>query len=236
MGRERAWSAAGASTGPATATSPTRTAELLGRGDLRIISCHLGGSSSLCAIRNGQSVATSMGMSPQSGLPQNNRVGDFDPFALPLIMRADRQVAGRGARRSWPPRAGCWASAASSGDFRDIDEAAAAGNARAKLALDVFAAACGTTWGRTWSSWAGPTRSSSPAASARTGPSFRAAVCRDLEELGIVLDPAANAAAKGEAPISAPHSRVQIWVDADQRGTGRRPAGRTTVVGGLTPC
>ena len=69
-----------------------RTAELLGRDDLRIISCHLGGSSSLCAIRNGQSVATSMGMSPQSGLPQNNRVGDFDPFALPRIMRADGQA------------------------------------------------------------------------------------------------------------------------------------------------
>src|SRR5208337_4120166 len=64
-----------------------RMAELLGRSDLRIISCHLGGSSSLCAIRHGQSVATTMGMSPQSGLPQNNRVGDFDAFALPVIMR-----------------------------------------------------------------------------------------------------------------------------------------------------
>ena len=64
----------------------TRTAELLGPG-LRIISCHLGGSSSLCAIRDGQSVATSMGFSAQSGLPQNNRVGDFDPFALPMMMK-----------------------------------------------------------------------------------------------------------------------------------------------------
>ena len=86
----------------------TRTAELLGPG-LRIISCHLGGSSSLCAIRDGQSVATSMGFSAQSGLPQNNRVGDFDPFALPIDHEAHRQVAGRGACRSWPTRAGCWA-------------------------------------------------------------------------------------------------------------------------------
>ena len=52
-----------------------------------MISCHLGGSSSLCAIRNGQSVACSLGMSPQSGLPHNNRVGDFDVFALPVILR-----------------------------------------------------------------------------------------------------------------------------------------------------
>ncbi|OYV81284.1 MAG: acetate kinase, partial [Planctomycetia bacterium 21-64-5] len=63
-----------------------RMAELLGRKDLRIISCHLGGSNSLCAIRNGQSVANSLGMSPQSGLPHNNRVGDFDPFALPVLL------------------------------------------------------------------------------------------------------------------------------------------------------
>ena len=64
-----------------------RVPELLGRKDIKIISCHLGGSSSLCAIRNGQSVACSLGMSPQSGLPHNNRVGDFDVFALPVLLR-----------------------------------------------------------------------------------------------------------------------------------------------------
>ncbi|HEX3871768.1 MAG TPA: acetate/propionate family kinase, partial [Pirellulales bacterium] len=58
-----------------------RTAELLGRDDLRIISCHLGGSNSLCAIAGGKSMASSLGMSPQTGLLHNNRVGDFDPFA-----------------------------------------------------------------------------------------------------------------------------------------------------------
>ena len=77
----------------------TRMAELTGRSELRIISCHLGGSSSLCAIRGGKSVATSMGMSPQSGLPQNNRVGDFDPFAIPARDAGDRQIARRGVGR-----------------------------------------------------------------------------------------------------------------------------------------
>src|SRR5262249_15644989 len=65
-----------------------RASELLGNPDAKIISCHLGGSSSLCAIEEGQSVANSLGMSPQTGLPHNNRVGDFDVFALPAIMRA----------------------------------------------------------------------------------------------------------------------------------------------------
>src|SRR5919201_896099 len=58
-----------------------RTAELLGNPEARIISCHLGGSSSLCAIEGGSSVANSLGMSPQTGLPHNNRVGDLDVFA-----------------------------------------------------------------------------------------------------------------------------------------------------------
>src|SRR5204863_4159481 len=64
-----------------------RASQLLKNPKAKIISCHLGGSSSLCAIEAGQSRATSMGMSPQSGLPQNNRVGDFDVFALPLLLR-----------------------------------------------------------------------------------------------------------------------------------------------------
>src|SRR5262245_61004311 len=63
-----------------------RTGERLENPEAKIVSCHLGGSSSLCAIGGGKSRDTSMGMSPQSGLPQNNRVGDFDPFALPEIM------------------------------------------------------------------------------------------------------------------------------------------------------
>ena len=71
---------------------------------LRVISCHLGGSSSLCAIRGGASVATSMGLSPQSGVPQNNRVGDLDPFALPLLMAKTGKSLDRAAGRTGPTR------------------------------------------------------------------------------------------------------------------------------------
>ena len=92
-------SSGGDFTAPAIATSPRARPSCSAASDLRIISCHLGGSNSLCAIRDGKSVATSMGMSPQSGLPHNNRVGDFDPFALPVIMQAHGQVARRSARR-----------------------------------------------------------------------------------------------------------------------------------------
>ena len=64
-----------------------RCAELRGTDKLRIISCHLGGSSSIAAVRDGKAIDSSWGMTPQSGLPQNNRVGDFDVFALIYLAR-----------------------------------------------------------------------------------------------------------------------------------------------------
>src|SRR6202043_1454810 len=64
-----------------------RASELLKDPEAKIISCHLGGSSSLCAIEAERSRANSLGMSPQTGLPHNNRVGDFDVFALPPLLR-----------------------------------------------------------------------------------------------------------------------------------------------------
>ena len=63
-----------------------RTAQILNREDLRMVSCHLGGSASLCAVRNGQSVDTSMGFSPQTGIINSTRIGTIDPFIIPYIM------------------------------------------------------------------------------------------------------------------------------------------------------
>ena len=172
-----------------------RTAELLGPG-LRIISCHLGGSSSLCAIRDGQSVATSMGFSAQSGLPQNNRVGDFDPFALPVIMKHTGKSLDE-VLAILANQSGLLGLSGVSGDLRDIDEAAAAGNARAKLALDVFAASVRHYLGAYLVELGGADVIVFTGGIGENRPAFRAAVCRNLEELGIVLDPEANAVGQG---------------------------------------
>ena len=118
----------------------TRMPELLGRSDIKVISCHLGGSSSLCAIRNGQSVACSLGMSPQSGLPHNNRVGDFDVFALPAILRETGKSLDE-VLSILANQSGLEGLSGAGRDLRDIEEAAARGNARAELAIDVFVAA-----------------------------------------------------------------------------------------------
>jgi acetate kinase len=188
-----------------------RMAELLGRRDLRIISCHLGGSSSLCAIRNGRSVAASMGMSPQSGLPQNNRSGDFDPFAIPLVMaqtgKSLAEVLDTLANRS-----GLLGLSGRSADFRDIEQTAAAGDARSQLALDVYTAAVRHYLGAYLVELGGADAIVFTGGIGENRPALRAAACRDLEELGIVLDADANARAQGEARISAPEGRTQVWV------------------------
>jgi acetate kinase len=187
-----------------------RTSQLLGRYDLRIISCHLGGSNSLCAIRGQQSVATSMGMSPQTGLPHNNRVGDFDPFAIPLIMQAEgmslHQVLDTLAEKS-----GLLGLSGISGDIRDLEEAAAQGKARAQLALDVFIAEIRRHFGGLLVELGGVDAIVFTGGIGENSVKTRAGVCANLKELGIELDPAANAAAKGECRISAATSRVQIW-------------------------
>jgi len=188
-----------------------RTAELLGRKDLRIISCHLGGSNSLCAICNGQSVATSLGASPQSGLPQNNRCGDFDPFVLPLVMehtgKSLTEVLDVLANQS-----GLLGLSGVSNDFRDIEEAAAAGNARARLAVEVFTASVRHYLGAYLVELGGADAIVFTGGIGENRSAFRAAVCRDLAELGIVLDAEANSRVQGEARIDAPASRTQLWV------------------------
>lgn len=188
-----------------------RTAQLLPQPGLRVISCHLGGSSSLCAIRGGRSVATSMGMSPQSGLPHNNRVGDFDPFALPLVMKATGQTLEQ-VLADLANKSGLLGLSGVSGDVRDLETAADQGNADARLALELFTSEVRRYLGGLLVELGGLDLLVFTGGIGENGSRVRAAVCENLGELGIQLDPALNATAKGEAPIHATDSRCQIWI------------------------
>lgn len=187
-----------------------RIAELLKRSDLRVISCHLGGSSSLCAIKDGRSVANSLGMSPQSGLPHNNRVGDFDPFAIPVIMKRTgkslEEVLDALANQS-----GLKGLSGTSGDLRDVVAAAGQGEAKARLALEVFAGYVRHYLGAYLVELGGADAIVFTGGIGENNASFRTMVLAGLEELGIVLDSAANARAQGEAPVHAEASRTQVW-------------------------
>jgi acetate kinase len=189
----------------------TRMMELLGRSDARIVSCHLGGSSSLCAIRGGKSVATSMGMSPQSGLPQNNRVGDFDPFAIPVVMQATGKSLDQ-VLDDLAERSGLLGLSGLSGDIRDLEQAAANGNQRAKLALDVYISDIRHYLGAYLVELGGADAVVFAGGIGENGAQVRAAICDGLEELGIVLDVAQNAVAQGEVAIHADSSKVQLWI------------------------
>ncbi len=187
-----------------------RTAELMGKTDIKLVSCHLGGSSSLCAVRNGASVASSLGMSPQSGLPHNNRVGEFDVFALPVILRETgkslQEVLDILANRSGLEGlsgAGC--------DLRDIEAAAASGNDKARLAMDVFIASIRHYLGAFLLELGGADVIVFTGGIGENSSVIRAGVCRDLSWFGIELDPACNAGGPAERQVSKPGSRVQVW-------------------------
>jgi acetate kinase len=178
----------------------------------RAISCHLGGSSSVCWIRDGKSVGASMGMSPQSGLPQNNRAGDLDPYAVLHVAKA----TGRSFEDlllELSTKAGLAGMSGTSGDMRDLEEAAAAGSAKARTAIDVYVGAIRHWLGGGIVELGGVDAIGFAGGIGENSPLTRAAVLAGLEDLGIVIDAAANQASrKDERCISARGSKTAVWV------------------------
>lgn len=189
----------------------TRVPELVGKANSRrIISCHLGGSSSLCAIESGRSVATSMGLTPQTGLPQNNRVGDFDIFALRRLLKSDRTVDD--VLNMLAKQSGLYGMSGVSPDLRDIEQAAAEGNTRAKLAMDAFVESIRHYLGAYLVVLGGIDVLVFTGGIGENAIGIRQAVCRNLEWAGIRLDPNKNQVRARETKISAVESTAEIWI------------------------
>jgi acetate kinase len=188
-----------------------RVQALLGRKDLRHISCHLGGSSSVSAFRNGVAIDTSMGASPQSGLPQNNRVGDIDVFAVLHMMKKlglgpDEMATLLGSQ------SGLAGISGTSCDMRDLDQAAASGNKRAQLALDVFVRAIRHYVGAFLLELGGVDAISFSGGIGENSASIRAAVLQGMSGFGVELDEKKNATLKGEGEISMANSQARVLV------------------------
>jgi len=180
--------------------------------NFRVISCHLGGSSSVTAMRDGIAQGCSLGMSPQSGLPQNNRVGDLDSMAIPLAMKR-LGLTLEEVERVLTKESGLLGLSGVSNDIRDIRAAADEGNARAQLARDFLAGAVRDWIGTYFFGMGGADRIVFTAGIGENDADLRAKVLSGLEEVGIVLDPAKNESAeKGERRISADDSRTEVWV------------------------
>jgi acetate kinase len=179
---------------------------------LRVISCHLGGSSSVTGILNGASIGTSMGMSPQSGLPQNNRVGDLDAEAIPYAVKTFG-ISVEEAQRQLTKESGLKGLSNVSNDVRDITDAVNKGNADAKLALDVFVASARHWIGSYYLQLNGADAIVFTAGTGENRAELRAAICANLENLGIKIDAEKNNSCRAtEAVISATDSAVKIFV------------------------
>lgn len=187
---------------------------LVGRtpGELRVVSCHLGGSSSICAIRFGASVDCSFGFSPQTGIEHAARSGELDPFAV-FYMMDTQGLSVEQIRAVLTKQSGLLGISGVSSDLRDIEEAAEKGHARATLALETlayqvkkyigaYAAAMGGLDGVAFAGGIGENSSV-----------IRSLVCRDLAFLGIELDETANAArSSADRIVSTPASRVAVGI------------------------
>ncbi len=178
----------------------------------RVISCHLGGSSSVTGILNGVAIGSSMGFSPQSGLPQNNRVGELDSGAIPYAMRT-LGISLDEAERQLTRESGLLGLSGVSNDARDINEAAKQGNPDAQLAIDANVHAIRHWIGAFLLELGGLDALVFTAGIGENGAAVRAAVCNDLVAFGIHLDPARNDACRAtEAVINSDGSAVRIFV------------------------
>ena len=208
-----------------------RSSELLGRQDvadvakrlyldgpkevagapLRVISCHLGGSSSVTAIRNGVAIGTSMGLSPQSGLPQSNRVGDLDSAAIPCAIRRLGLTLEQ-TEKQLVKESGLLGLSGVSNDLRDIKAAADAGNPGAQRAIDVFVHSIRHWIGAFWLELGGCDALVFTAGIGENNPWLREAVCAGLSGLGLQISPARNTTAPAEINLAASDSATRVLV------------------------
>lgn len=180
-------------------------------GATKVISCHLGGSSSVCAIKDGWSVDTSMGMSPQSGLLNAKRVGDLDPYALLYLMEKEN-LSVKQAGDILMSKGGIYGISGTSGDFRDIEQAMAKEDVRAKLAFETFAYYVKRYIGEYLAILNGADCIVFTAGAGQKSVLLRSTILANMENLGILLDDEKNRQNPAEGLISRDGSRVKLAV------------------------
>jgi len=191
-----------------------RVPEILKRpaAGLRLVSCHLGGSSSICAIQNGASVDSSFGFSAQSGIEHAARCGDLDPFVVLYVMEKEKLTAAQ-VGEILCKKGGLLGISGLSSDLRDLEEAAAKGHARAALAIEVMVHEIKKSIGAFAAIMGGLDAVAFAGGIGENSSRVRRDVCRGLEFLGLHLDDQRNAATGGgDRLISSSDSNVAVLV------------------------
>jgi len=192
-----------------------RAVQLLGKdlNSLRLVTCHLGNGCSLAAIRDGQSVDTTMGFTPLEGLMMGTRSGSVDPGILTYLMR-QRGLSGEQLDEVLNRKSGLLGVSGISGDMREILAASKdkTENARAKLALDIYVHRLQSGIGAMIAVLGGVDALVFSAGVGENSPEVRAAACENLAFAGLKLDEEKNAQLPPDADISAANSAVGVFV------------------------
>lgn len=190
-----------------------RVAEIMGKDikDLKIVNCHLGQGCSVCAIKDGKSVETSMGLTPLGGIPMGSRSGDLDPSILTYLMQKENLTADD-MNYILNKESGIYGVSGVSVDMRDIEVEAAAGGQHAQLSLDVFHYLTACYIARCAVAMNGIDVLTFTAGVGEKGPISRKAICEQLEFLGVKLDEEKNKIRGEEVEISAEDSRIKVFV------------------------
>ena len=190
-----------------------RAYEILGKKktECKLITCHLGNGSSVTAIENGKSVDTTMGFTPLEGLTMGTRCGDIDPAIITYIMEKEK-LSPKQANHLINKESGVLGISGVSSDFRDIEKAAAGGNHRAQLALEIFASKVKKYIGAYIAELNGVDGIIFTAGVGENGIELRKMICENLENLGIKIDDYRNNVRGKEQVISSEDSKITVMV------------------------
>ena len=190
-----------------------RVAELEGKPieDLKIISCHLGQGGSICAVQDGKSVETSMGLTPLAGIPMGTRSGDLDPSVVTFIMRKEGLTPDE-MEHILNKESGILALSGVSQDCRDMEAAAAEGNERAALAIKIHNYLVAAQIAKCVVAMNGVDVMLFTAGIGENQKNIRKGICENLKFLGIEIDDERNNVKGEERLISSDNSKVKVYV------------------------
>ena len=190
-----------------------RVAELLGKPveDLKTVVCHLGQGASLCAVKGGKSVDTTMGLTPLGGIPMCARSGDLDPSVVTYIMK-NENITPDETELILNKESGVLGLSGVSADFRDIEAEAAKGNKRAKLSIETYAYKVAQYIASYIVSLGGLDVIAFTAGIGENQYNARKKICENLKCFGVEIDEAKNHEFRDEGRISSSNSKVEVWV------------------------
>jgi len=190
-----------------------RVAEILGKDikDLKIVNCHLGQGGSVCAIQDGKSVETSMGLTPLGGIPMGTRSGDLDPSVVTYLMKKEGLTPAE-TENLLNKESGAFGMSTVSIDFRDIEAEALAGGKKAKMALDAYHYAIAGYIAKCAVAMGGIDVLTFTAGVGEKSPYSRAEICNLLEVFGVEISGKENQTRGEEIEISTPESKVKVFV------------------------